>query len=354
MFSEKLRVISHVDTSGSRTSQRFEYQVACVFLTFLTLYKKTNDFYILLDYIDDFVVVEHYKPGDEIISFVQVKTKEDKPISISTIIKKEWILKQSKNYKNFLDEEVKNVFMTNLGVSFKQKVVSSTELISLEKCNGYDGIDTLKLQICDDDIKNLDNFFLLRASISLASFKEDLKGKMHEYAIDNELATLTAEAIDTVYLKIWEDLTSKQNYIPTDEDQNDIENLINKKGLRYSHIKNIFAIMQEIQFPEEGKISEFCQKNKLYFDSMRYSDFRILFKNFRNEAVKNGMNVIKEAFEYLKENKYILDELMVVPFSFSKRTHEILMENETINTSEFFKKYNICISIYFTYKTFIF
>lgn len=40
MFSEKLKTISNVDLSGSRSSQRFEYQVACVFLTFLTLYKK--------------------------------------------------------------------------------------------------------------------------------------------------------------------------------------------------------------------------------------------------------------------------------------------------------------------------
>ena len=44
MFSEKLKTISNVNPSGSTSSRRFEYQVACVFLTFLTLYKKTDDF----------------------------------------------------------------------------------------------------------------------------------------------------------------------------------------------------------------------------------------------------------------------------------------------------------------------
>lgn len=354
MFSEKLKTISNVDPSGSRSSQRFEYQVACVFLMFLTLYKKTDDFFILLDYFDDFVVVENHNTNDEIISFVQVKTQKDKPISISTIIKKEWILKQAENYKKFLDENVKNILMTNLGVSFKQKVISDTELVSLEECNGYDGIDELKSQICDDEIKNLSNFFLVKASISLDTFKQDLKGKMLEYINDNNFTSLTVDAIETIYLKIWNDLHLKQTYIPTDKDASNYETLIYKKGLKYTHIKDIFRIMLDIQLPEEGKISDFCGKNNLYYGSIEFSEFRILFKQFRVDSAKCGMSVIQEAFEYLKENKLVLNACMTDAYLFSKKVLEILDNDQTINTSEFYKKFSVCISIFFTYKIFSF
>lgn len=354
MFSEKFKKIGIIDTSGSRTSQRFDYQVACVFLTFLTLYKKTDNFLILLDYIDDFVIIENYNANHEVISFVQVKTKKDKPISISTIVRKEWILKQAENYKKFLDEEVKNVLMTNLGVSFKQKVISDTELISLAKCNSYDGIDRLKKQICGDDIKDLNNFYLLRASISLDAFEQDLKGKMHAYVRDNNFSTLTAESIDTIYLKIWNDLTTRQNYVPTDEDVIDSEKLISKKGLKYSHVKNVFNIMQDIQLPEEGKMSGFCDGHNLYFGSITHSDFGMLFKQFRYESARSKMIIVQEAFEYIDEHKSELDNYGRDTYLFSKKALEILENNETINSSEFYKKFKVCISVFYTYKKFIY
>lgn len=354
MFSEKLDIISNVDQSGSCTYQRFEYQIACVFLTFLTLYKNTNDFFILLDYIDDFVIVENHKTRNEIINFVQVKTKKDKPISISTVIKQEWILKQARNYKNFLDKKVKNILMTNLGISFKQKVISDTELVSLEKCNDYDYIDKLKEQVCDNDIKDLNNFYLLKASVTLEAFKQDLKGKMLEYVNDNNFTSLTAESIKTIYLKIWDDLTSKQSYIPNNQDTSNSEILINKKGVKYSYIKDIFKTMLEIQLPEEGKISDFCNKNNLYYDSKKTYEFIMLFKQFRVNFAKYGINVILEAFDSLNENKTVLNEYMKDTYLFSKKVFDIINDNQAINTSVFFKKYSICISIFYTYKAYNF
>lgn len=355
MFVNKIETIKCLDSSGSTSSQRFEYQVACVFLTFLTLYKKTSDFFILLDYIDDFVVVENQNTPNETISFVQVKTQKDKPISIATVVKKEWILKQSNNYKQFLDEKVKNILMTNLGVSFNQKVIANTDLVCLGQCDGYEGIEKLKQQMVDNGFSNLNDFYLMRASISLDSFEQELKGVMLNYIQDNNMASLTVESIETIYLKIWQDLIKKQTYVPTSADEQlTADELVLKKGVKYSFIKDVFRIMADVQLPDEGKISDFCHSNKLYYESQSFNEFGRLFKNFRIDAAKSGMEVIEEAFGFLNENKSKLYDTQDDKFGFSKTAFEILCMDKTIKDSIFFKEYWICISILYTYKSFNF
>ena len=174
------------------------------------------------------------------------------------------------------------------------------------------------------------------------------------YVQDNEMSELTIESIETIYLKIWNDLTEKQIYSPTPDDKNNIEVLINKKGIMYSHIKDIFSIMTDVQLPEKGKISEFCRSNKMFYDTTSYSDFIKLFKEFRIESAKRGFDVIHESIECLKENNDTLSILMDDTYIFSKKVLEILDNDKTICSSEFYKKFRVCLAIYNTYRAFNF
>ena len=86
MFKDKVIKVKSIDNSGSDVYRRYEYQLACVFATFLTLYKKSENFYVLLDYLDDYVIVEEDKDNNELITFVQVKTKKGTPFTMSSFI----------------------------------------------------------------------------------------------------------------------------------------------------------------------------------------------------------------------------------------------------------------------------
>ena len=354
MFSKKLETINYPDPSGDISSQRFQYQVACVFLTLLTLYKKNQDFYILLDYIDDFVVIENQNTDREIINFVQVKTQKGKPISISTIVKKEWILKQSNNYKRFIDENVKNILMTNLGVSFNQKVVDDTELVSLETCTGYPGLEKLREQMKKNGIDTLKDFYLAKASISIDTIKEGVKGKMHEYVLDNHFMELTADSIEAIYLKIWNDLWEKQIYVPNEKEAKNYEEVVLKKGIKYSYIKNVFKCMVDIQLPEKGEISSFCEQNNIFLKEYNFHEFGLLFKEFRIDSAKNGMNVLQESFAYLEDKEEEFSKYANNKYEFSQKTYDFLCRDLTVCKSEFFKKYGICIAVFYTYKWFKF
>lgn len=354
MFSKKLETIKCPDPSGEISSQRFQYQVACVFLMLLTLYKKTQDFYILLDYIDDFVIIENQNTDKEIINFVQVKTQKGKPISISTVVKKEWILKQSNNFKQFIDENVKNILMTNLGISFNQKIVDDTELVSLENCKGYPGLEKLREQMKNNGFDTLDNFYLIKASISIDAIKEGLKGKLHEYVLDNHFMELTADSIEAIYQKIWQDLWEKQTYVPNGKEAKDYEAIILKKGIKYSYIKTVFNLMADIQLPEKGKVSKFCEQNNIFLNGYKFHEFGSLFKEFRIDSAKNGMSVLQECFVYLKDKEDELSKDANNKYEFSRKAFCFLCSDLAVCKSEFFKKYGICIAVFYTYKWFEF
>lgn len=350
MFLTKLNKLQDIDRSGSDTYRRFEYQIACVFLTLLTLYKKTENFFVLLDYIDDFVVVQDENTSDETISFVQVKTQKDKPISIHTVIKNDWILKQAENYKEFVDDNVKNILMTNLGISIKNHIVSSTEIVSLDNYKDYEAIKELKTTILEKTgIDNLKDFYLVKAALSLESFKNEIKGKMLEYILNNNLKDLTAEAIETIYFKIWNILTEKQRcIIDTNSDKSELD-IISKKGIKYSYVKDVFRVALDIQLPDFGKIYEFCSKYNVYYGEQKLQDFGKDFRSFRIDSAKNGFKIIEESLNFLRDNKNLLPDSNDV-FEFSKNIFIILESYDVINSSEFYKRYKYCISVFLTYK----
>ena len=349
MLMKKIVTLSKVDSSGSDVYSRFEFQLACVFASFLELSKSSENFYILLDYIDDFVIVDNPNTDTESITFVQVKSQKGKPITLHTIVIKEWILKQAKNYENFADDDVKNILLTNFGISIKSKVIDSLTLTPFSNLDSDDNLKELKEQVFSKtSITSLDNFYLLKASISIDSYETELKGQMHEYANKNGLSALTIEALETIYVKIWNDLECKQRCVLSDFDKTNEEIILDKKAINYTRVRDIFRIALDIQLPREGEISDFCKENKLNIGSLSNCEFGILFRGFRVDAVKNGMTTLEECWIYLRDHK---DEINYSDsLCISSSIIGLLDEYAIINSSVFYKKYKYCISTFLTYK----
>lgn len=350
MLSKKIITISHIDNSGSDAYNRFEFQLACVFTSFLKLSETNENFYILLDYIDDFVIVDNPDDDDEAITFVQVKSQKGKAITLHTVVTKEWILKQAKNYESFVDDNVKNILLTNLGISVKSKVFDSVALTPFNSLDKDDDLKELKDQIFGKtSINTLENFYILRSSISIDSYESELKGQMQEYANKNGLSALTVEAMETIYIKIWNDLERKQRCVLSDEEKKDNSVILDKKRMKYSRIKDVFRTALDIQLPPNGAISDFCRNNSLNIASLSISEFGKLFREFRVEAVKNGMSILEECWTHLRENKDEIDESGGTS-SVSTSIILSLDKNCIVNSSAFYQKYKYCISTFFTYK----
>lgn len=350
MFLQKITTLSKIDDSGSDVYNRFEFQIACVFATFLKVSQTAENFYILLDYIDDFVVVDNPETEYETITFVQVKSRKGRPITLNTVVTEKWILKQAKNYESFVKDNVKNILLTNLGISTKSKIFNSLSLTSISALDIKEDLKDLKEQIfANTSINSLENFYIIRSSISIDSYETEIKGKMLDYANKNGFSHLTIDAIDAIYMKIWGDLQRKQQCVLSDEEKKNANVILEKKGLDYSRIKDIFRTTLDIQLPEVGSISQFFRDNKLNIGTLSNYEFSRLFRDFRVEAVKSGMTLIEECWIYLKENHKEIGESNE-SLSISSSIISMLDKNSTINSSVFYQNYKYCISTFFTYK----
>lgn len=349
MFAEKIIRISNVDKSGSDVYSRYQYQLACVFATFLTLYKTTNDFYILLDYLDDYVIIQSDENNKELITFIQVKTKNDGPFTLYTVFKNQWFLKQAKNHLNFLDENIRNILQTNFGIKVSNTTFNSEKLVPLVDLEDNNYLQKIKDEINQiTGINDLSDYYVIKSKLTLDDFSNQLRGLLDEYIADNGYTKLTHDSITTIYRKIWSVLEEKQKNIVDVAEARVLDKIIEKKAVKYSSIQEIFKTMMDIQLPEEGKISSFVHNNRLFLDTFDISNLGKIFRDFRRETVRNNFSVVRESWSYLKDNNERID--YADTFQLSKSIFNLISENAIVNTTEFFKQYHICISILFTYK----
>lgn len=349
MFSDKVIKIDNIDKSGSDVYNRYDYQIACIFATFLTLYKETENFYILLDYLDDYVIVEYDEDNNELISFVQVKTHKGSSITMHTVYKNEWLLKQAKNHISFIDENVKNILKTNLGIKIKGKLVDSETPVSIDGYPDDKDLNLIKSQITNQTgITNFSNYYIVRSTLSLDDYENQLIGMMTKYINDNKYSELTEESIESIYRKIWFDLTEKHKNIVDDEEKMSLDVVFEKKRIKYDRFKDVFKVMLDIQLPKPGVLSSYLRENVLYLGDFDKNAIVPLFKDFRMDCARSGMNILNEAWNFLRDNKNCIN--YTSPFTISKDIFDLLDKNEIISTTDFYSKYKICMSLLFTYK----
>jgi len=354
MFKDKVINVEGIDNSGSDTYRRFDYQIACVMETILTLSKSNTDFFVLLDYLDDYVIVENSGKKNESITFVQVKSKKDGPITINTVVKKEWIKKQVSNYHDFLDSSVKNILKTNFGIKLEDStIIDSINYKPLSELEEEGKAKELVKQIKNElnGVGELDDFGLVCANLALNSLESHLIGYLNEYANNNSYQNLSVLAIKTIYEKLWLDLQKKQEYVPSDEEKKSFDTIYEKKGLNYSKVVDIFKTTRDIDIPEKKQIDAFYSKNHFNLGLFTYPEFLLNYHEFQTDTVLYGSELLLECCNFVK--KY-LDDIKKCSdiYEVSVLIKDILDKDIAVCDSEYYKKNSIYIAGHICFKMF--
>jgi hypothetical protein len=353
MFSKQVTELSYPDKSGSDAYRRFDYQVACVFQTLISLCDNNEDFFVLLDYLDDFVIVENSGKVDESISFCQVKSQNKGPFTLNMVVKQEWIKKQVDNYTGFTDPEVKNILLTNFGIKIGTKIVDDTSLVSLADYENSEEALPLISQIKDalNGKGSIHDFYLLKATLSLDGFENQLKGTLVNYALKHDYKKTALDTIQTIYLEIWKELNSKQHFVLAEKDHTNFQAILDKKGMKYSQIKDIFRTAMDVQVPGKGEMSTLYAAYPFSLGSVTLPEFLDHYETFRIESAKHGAVILKECSLCVKSNKKAIDSCSG-SLDVSSKISALLSADVAINSSEFFVEFQYQITALFVYKTY--
>ena len=348
----KIDIVNYDDT-GSDVSRRFDYQLACAFMTLITVCDRTEDFAVILERVDDFLIVEDLGTEDECVSFVQVKTDKNGPFTLNCVVKNEWIKKQAQNYLNFLDTNVRNIFLTNFGIKFSKALISDTTLTKITDLPKSEDKQKLITQINDVLLGkgSIEDFYIIKGILTIDGFETQLKGYLHNYAIGHNCGNISSELLETVYKEIWHDLHKKQRYVLNDSEKKDYQEIVDKKGIEYSSIKNIIGIAKSIEIPAKAEISSFFFTNQFCIDG--YETFLLFLDDYNDFRVQshNAMDLLEECRNLRIDNSIELNKCADA-YAYSCEIMKLLDDNFIISSSEFYKRFRTCISAMLTYKAY--
>ena len=227
---------------GALVGNRYDYQYACVFYVLLTHYTECEDFYIILEYLDDFVIVDNEGKNNEKIIYVQVKTKEGKPISGTDEEFKKYIKILADHFDGENDEYISTVLLTNNGVKFKEYLADSEDSFAfLDSSNILKArdLDKFKSDIKETfrkenktfDEKNFRKIYLKKSPLQISSnkskksltYESQLIGLLHSYFKNNNYNDFSYLALDTIYTKIWNEICTKSTCSNDNTDKVDKE-----------------------------------------------------------------------------------------------------------------------------------
>lgn len=138
-LSQSLVATTPDETSGSRSANRFDYQLNWAFSHLISLYSAQNDFVIVLDYHDDVLVLDSAASPTKVECF-QIKTKTSGRWTVSSLLKrkrgergpKRSILgKLYSHYIRWGNEVSALVFASNSGLSATNASGQSTDQLDV-------------------------------------------------------------------------------------------------------------------------------------------------------------------------------------------------------------------------------
>lgn len=350
---EKLLYVRPRENAGSDAYNRFKFQIAVAIETIIRLAKNKKDFITLMDYLNDFVVIENFNKDYEKITFYQVKSKEKGLITINVIIKNLWLRKLYEDQSDFKEEFPVSVLVTNNGIKWQEKEIVDNNYVSLkelfEKNNSeyiklIDTVKDINPQIC---INDFEKFYLLKTELSLNDYERQLKGELNEYATKCN-SKLTASSLLAIYEKIWKEMELKQKniYNPSEIEEKD---LFNTKAFSSQNFNDVVNATCSIQLPEKQEISDFITKTNYYYGNISLLNFIESYETFTQDYIISGRLIMTHITAFLNENKeqfyYIKDNSKV-----SIKIVSLLDENTIINNTDFYIKYKYCITIMYLYK----
>lgn len=356
-IKKKLSIIVPRETSGSDVYRRYDFQIACAMEIIIKLASTKKDFLALMDYLDDIVLIENPSTEAPIITFYQVKSKDNGKLTINSVLKNEWIEKMYYNLKNLEDDNAKSVLLSNTGISFGNgQIVDDIELVPLsdylqqEKFTKIDEqiLDTISNSFeVDRDQVNYDSIYLLRTNLTLNDYERQIKGELQSLA-NKIYPSLTAISLETIYLKVKNMLINRQACTYGKEAVRDYDTLCDKKGFSSQQLKEIINVTKDVQLPEAGEFKKFADDfgikmtefpNSLAFTNSygKFSDALILFNTPLVEKLFSILDSYQADILKLKQDE-------IFDFCLAK------LDTSDFNSTTFYSNYKSLIIILYLYK----
>lgn len=353
---------------GAATYNKYKFQIAAAIEILIELMKTGGDFWLLMDYLEDVVVIEDYDKEQSIISFYQVKSKEKNSITIGNVISEKFFNKMHYNISSFRDHECNSTLLTNCGINFNSSVVNDTIKVNLADYlntvvnTGNDEKDKKENEFRESKKKeiiasiartegieesevNLSKFFLLTTTLTLADYDRQITGAFTDYIKEAE-PNLTATSVDTIKDKVWKDLESKNKHVISGN-AIDEKTIVSNKGITRKGFIDIMNIQKFVQFPSYNDFSNFCSEYGSSFgttpvkDKQRYMEFQtncIVDERKTLTLIYELFNEVEESFiELPKED--LLDSL-----------DNIVKEDSRVTNLKLYDKYKDIFHALYLYK----
>ncbi len=313
------------DLSGSRTKNRFDFEILYGIELLIDNYHVLDNFTIVFDYVCD---VELHCSDDESLKFYQLKTNNTgKPNNISFLTQKEKKSQDSiigKIYKisnNNTSSKVSVLLVSNAPLINNKFVSKPNEAIlmeNIEESTKKKILDHLKSETGENTIK-LDNIFYLYRNIGVDDFESTLIGKLNKFYEKEKNCYMNKPTV--LFSSIKSAAISKAKY----EKQCDFDELYQNKGIS----KKDFEDMLNYHYEKNSEIYESCYrqiientKNNSLFQLKCTKSLKDLI-NGKDQKVLNLINTICDAI-----NKDMESDLQI---SLDEYARSFKMEHRNIS-----------------------
>lgn len=353
---------------GSATYNKFKFQIAVAIELLLELARENKDFWLLMDYLEDVVVIENFNEEASIISFYQVKSKEKNVITIGNVISEKFLDKMHYNISAFRDHDCNAFLITNCGIGFNGNAVSDTAKVNLKeyldrivntgntkkdlKENNFRGEKKKEIiksiskseKIKEEDV-DLSKFFLLTTTLTLNDYDRQISGSFVDFMGEVQ-PKLTVESIHTIKDKIWNDLDKKNKFVVGDN-ATDETYLLKNKGITRKGFDEVVSAQKLLQFPTYTDLSDFCIEYGSQFGSNPLKD-KERYSSFQTECIIEERKTLTLVYEIFKdlEKEYVdtkKDELL-------SSIDFIIEQDNRVANLELYGKYKDIFQILYLYK----
>lgn len=289
------------DIAGSRTKNRFSYEMTYGICSIYKLYKKkAKDFFVIFDYACDIEEGENDK-----ISFYQLKTTSE-PFTLSKL------LYAKKNGKSILQTliDLKNNDSVN-----KINLVSNLELKGLEEDekHHFHNLETFSFdQLLENDknkinekivwpngISDFKSLFFIRSNICLKKPSDSLLAETLNFL--NDLFPNTPNRADVFQDSI---LAKVQECANNENDTVTLQETINSKGMIEESVNKLLceynSILFNSKFINSEKIGEMCKNLNLSIGlniDVKQAYIEVAGKGYIPEVYQLEMDMIKKQFK---------------------------------------------------------
>ena len=305
------------ENSGSRASNRFDFQKNWSICKILELHRKPDDYLLTLEYYDDVIVFDSSTDPKK-ISFYQIKTNEKKNWTINSLITRKKgkngdlnsILGKLYNHLENFEDTVKSLnFVTNNKIKGTLKNNKDCEdtnefcCADLNKETLNKIISELKKEHSLNSLKEFENIMFFKlGELNIDKHTELTKAALADF-LDKYLPGVRYQ-IAPLYKSIFDEIKMKSNYEKT---ISTFEELRVKKSISRN---NFNSYLDELQKVENFKEKRSSIENRLNSESVAFDEIKSFIKHSSQYEIRRmgyndkGLKEVEKMIDkFITENR---------------------------------------------------